>query len=108
MVGYGHWKSGSKALSGVDPTAAGEFAEKKKEKANPDAKTIKDSFTVFRGRKLAMENLKKSIQTVRSPRSFFRCHEFDWGTFRPTLSVTDEDVPYPQLVEPQPSRTSTT
>jgi len=46
-------------LTGVDPVAAGDFAEKKKA---DDHQTITDTFSEYEGRKRAMGSLKKAIR----------------------------------------------
>ncbi len=51
-----------KKITGIDPVAAGDLAEKKKKGRDSKDNLFSDSFSIYEGRKKAMHSLKKAIE----------------------------------------------
>ena len=67
-------------VTGIDAFSAGAIAEKKKAKRNGTAQIPETPFSVYQGRKEAMDNLKTAIQTFvesSEPRVLFLIDELD-------------------------------
>lgn len=67
-------------ITGVDAVAAGELAEKKKAKRNGENQIVKDSFSIYEGRKTAMNALKGAIRDFvedSKPKVLFLVDELD-------------------------------
>jgi hypothetical protein len=67
-------------FTGIDPVAAGKIAEEKKEARDGYGDGIPDSFSIFEGRKKAMEALKLAIQGYvesNTPKILFLVDELD-------------------------------
>lgn len=80
-----------KKMTGIDPVAAGELAEKKKKKKKQqDAlEILPDTFSIYQGRKAAMESLKEAIRkfvAASEPRVLFLVDELD--RCRPDYAIT--------------------
>jgi hypothetical protein len=76
-------------FTGIDPVAAGENAEKKKAERREGVPLDMDAFSIFEGRRIAMDSLKKAIQEIVSsstPRAFFIVDELD--RCRPDYAIT--------------------
>lgn len=67
-------------LTGIDPVAAGQVAEKKKVDRLEDTQVPMDAFSIYEGRRNAMESLKAAIRGLvasSSPRALFIVDELD-------------------------------
>lgn len=67
-------------LTGIDPVAAGEVAEIKKVQRLEDTQVPMDAFTIYEGRRNAMESLKEAIRGLvasSSPKALFVVDELD-------------------------------
>lgn len=76
-------------FTGIDTVAAGELAEKKKGEREESTPIIPDTFSVYQGRKSAMELLKKEINSfvaASEPRVIFLVDELD--RCRPDYAIT--------------------
>lgn len=76
-------------VTGIDAVAAGELAEKKKEKREETAQNIPDTFSIYQDRKATMESLKEAIKTfvaASEPRVLFLVDELD--RCRPDYAIT--------------------
>jgi len=78
-----------KKVTGIDAVEAGELAEKKKEKREETVHNISDTFSIYQGRKAAMESLKKVIGdfvSASKPKVLFLVDELD--RCRPDYAIT--------------------
>jgi hypothetical protein len=78
-----------KKFTGVDAVAAGDYAEKKTGKDESKKQILSDAFSVFKGRKTAMEEIKKSIKELvenTEPYVLFMVDELD--RCRPDYAIT--------------------
>jgi hypothetical protein len=69
-----------KKMTGIDAVAAGELAQKKKRKRQEPVHTLPDTFSMYRGRKAAMESLKEAIRefvAASEPSVWFLVDELD-------------------------------
>ena len=76
-------------VTGIDPHAAGEVAKKKKAKRLKNIQGTMDAFSIYEGRRKAMESLKnaiKGIVTSSAPRAWFIVDELD--RCRPDYAIT--------------------
>lgn len=67
-------------LTGIDPIAAGEVTEKKKAERLNGAQETVDVFSIYEGRRNAMESLKEAIRGIvasSTPRALFMVDELD-------------------------------
>lgn len=70
----------AKHMTGIDPTAAGEFAEKKKKVREVKQQLLTDTFTIYEHRINAMNSLKNAIRElveVEKPSILFLIDELD-------------------------------
>lgn len=78
-----------KKMTGIDAVEAGELAGKKKRGRKDSAQIIPDTFTIYQGRKTAMESLKGAIRefvAASEPRVLFLVDELD--RCRPDYAIT--------------------
>lgn len=78
-----------KKITGIDAVEAGELAEKKKRNRQDSVQAIPDTFTIYQGRKTAMESLKEAIRkfvAASKPRVLFLVDELD--RCRPDYAIT--------------------
>ena len=78
-----------KKVTGVDAVAAGELAEKKKKKREESVQIPSDTFSIYQGRKAAMESMKAAIRefvAASEPRVLFLVDELD--RCRPDYAIT--------------------
>ena len=78
-----------KKMTGIDPVAAGELAEKKKKTQQKTLEILSDTFSIYQGRKAAMESLKEAIRkfvAASEPRVLFLVDELD--RCRPDYAIT--------------------
>ena len=76
-------------FTGINAFEAGELAEKKKEEREEAAHILPDTFSVYQGRKSAMEQLKKEINSFvasSEPKVIFLVDELD--RCRPDYAIT--------------------
>lgn len=69
-----------KKVTGIDAVAAGKMSEEKKGKREDKLKTLPDTFSIYEGRRNAMEALKSTIQEYvesNSPKVLFLVDELD-------------------------------
>ena len=69
-----------KKMTGIDVVAAGKMSEEKKGKREEKLKTLPDTFSIYEGRRNAMEALKSTIQEYvesSSPKVLFLVDELD-------------------------------
>lgn len=67
-------------MTGIDPVAAGDIAEKKKAKKDGAKQVPEDTFSVYEGRKAAMSKLRKAVQEFvasSEPKVLFLVDELD-------------------------------
>lgn len=70
----------AKKMTGIDPVAAGEFAEKKKKNRTDNQPLLPDTFSIYEHRRNAMDSLKRAIQELvegEKPRVLFLVDELD-------------------------------
>lgn len=78
-----------KKMTGIDAVEAGDLAEKKKKKRQDAVPILSDTFSMYQGRKAAMESLKKAIRefvAASEPRVLFLVDELD--RCRPDYAIT--------------------
>jgi len=78
-----------KKITGIDAAEAGDLAEKKKKKRQDVVPILSDTFSMYQGRKAAMESLKKAIRefvAASEPRVLFLVDELD--RCRPDYAIT--------------------
>ncbi len=78
-----------KKVTGIDAVAAGELAEKKKAKREETVQDISDTFSIYQGRKAAMESLKEVVSqfvAASEPKVLFLVDELD--RCRPDYAIT--------------------
>jgi len=78
-----------KKVTGIDAVEAGELAEKKKEKREETIHNISDTFSIYQGRKAAMDSLKTVISdfvSASEPKVLFLVDELD--RCRPDYAIT--------------------
>jgi hypothetical protein len=78
-----------KKMTGIDAVEAGDLAEKKKKKRQDVVPMLSDTFSIYQGRKAAMDSLKKAIRefvAASEPRVLFLVDELD--RCRPDYAIT--------------------
>jgi len=78
-----------KKMTGIDAVEAGNLAEKKKQKRQNVVPILSDTFSMYQGRKAAMDSLKKSLRefvAASEPRVLFLVDELD--RCRPDYAIT--------------------